>query len=107
MAEAPSLDSLHDIVLPAGSYLAVLTHPDCEPVRYPFVIPREGHWHGVARRACQPLGDDAYWRYKQWCDEYFFLRHRSETRGIGGLFFDDLTDVEAAASGRHIEKLRS
>ncbi len=50
------------------------------------------HWHSVARRACQPLGDDTYWRYKQWCDEYFFLRHRAETRGIGGLFFDDLAE---------------
>jgi coproporphyrinogen III oxidase len=48
------------------------------------------HWHRLAREACTPFGDDIYPRYKQWCDEYFFLRHRNEPRGIGGLFFDDL-----------------
>ena len=48
------------------------------------------HWHTVAKAACAPLGDDAYGRYKKWCDEYFFLPHRGEPRGIGGLFFDDL-----------------
>jgi coproporphyrinogen III oxidase len=48
------------------------------------------HWHKVARKACVVLGPDAYPRYKRWCDEYFFLRHRNECRGIGGLFFDDL-----------------
>jgi coproporphyrinogen III oxidase len=50
------------------------------------------HWHATAREACAPFGDDVYPRYKQWCDEYFFLRHRGEPRGIGGLFFDDLND---------------
>ena len=49
------------------------------------------HWHNTARLACAPLGDEAYTRYKQWCDEYFFLKHRDEPRGIGGLFFDDLS----------------
>ncbi len=48
------------------------------------------HWHRTAKAACQPFGDDLYARYKQWCDEYFFLRHRGETRGVGGLFFDDV-----------------
>ncbi|MEQ8207417.1 MAG: oxygen-dependent coproporphyrinogen oxidase [Woeseia sp.] len=48
------------------------------------------HWHRTARDACQPFGDDYYPRYKNWCDEYFFLKHRNETRGVGGLFFDDL-----------------
>ena len=48
------------------------------------------HWHTVARDVCTPFGADVYARYKRWCDEYFFLKHRNETRGIGGLFFDDL-----------------
>ena len=48
------------------------------------------HWHGVARDTCRPFGDDVYPRYKKWCDDYFFLKHRNEPRGIGGLFFDDL-----------------
>ncbi len=48
------------------------------------------HWHRVARDACAPFGDDVYPRYKAWCDDYFFLKHRGETRGVGGLFFDDL-----------------
>lgn len=47
-------------------------------------------WHRAARRACDPFGDDLYPRLKRWCDDYFYLRHRDETRGIGGLFFDDL-----------------
>jgi len=50
------------------------------------------HWHRVARAACAPWGDEVYPRYKAWCDEYFFLKHRAETRGIGGLFFDDLNE---------------
>lgn len=48
------------------------------------------HWHRTASTACEPFGDDVYAKYKQWCDEYFFLKHRNEPRGIGGLFFDDL-----------------
>ncbi|MGV6826574.1 MAG: oxygen-dependent coproporphyrinogen oxidase, partial [bacterium] len=50
------------------------------------------HWHQVAHDACTPFGDDVYERYKQWCDDYFYLKHRDEPRGIGGLFFDDLND---------------
>jgi coproporphyrinogen III oxidase len=50
------------------------------------------HWHAVARDLCAPFGDDVYPRYKTWCDEYFYLKHRDETRGIGGLFFDDLNE---------------
>lgn len=50
------------------------------------------HWHRTARAACEPFGAEVYPRYKQWCDEYFFLKHRSEPRGIGGLFFDDLNE---------------
>ena len=48
------------------------------------------HWHQVAAEACAPFGDEIYARYKTWCDEYFYLKHRREPRGIGGLFFDDL-----------------
>ena len=50
------------------------------------------HWHRIARDACSPFGDDLYPRYKKWCDEYFFLKHRNETRGVGGLFFDDVNE---------------
>ena len=50
------------------------------------------HWHTVARDLCQPFGADVYSRYKQWCDEYFYLKHRDETRGVGGLFYDDLNE---------------
>jgi len=48
------------------------------------------HWHTVARNLCLPFGDSRYNEHKRWCDEYFFLKHRNETRGVGGLFFDDL-----------------
>ena len=47
------------------------------------------HWHRTAQQACAPFGDEVYPRFKQWCDDYFFLKHRNEARGIGGLFFDD------------------
>jgi coproporphyrinogen III oxidase len=49
-------------------------------------------WHQVAADACAPFGDQVYPRYKRWCDEYFYLKHRDEPRGVGGLFFDDLND---------------
>lgn len=49
-------------------------------------------WHQVAADACAPFGEAVYPRYKRWCDEYFYLKHRDEPRGIGGLFFDDLND---------------
>lgn len=47
-------------------------------------------WHQVAYALCQPFGAEIYAKYKQWCDDYFYLKHRNEQRGIGGLFFDDL-----------------
>lgn len=50
------------------------------------------HWHRTARKACEPFGDDVYPRFKKWCDDYFYLKHRGETRGAGGLFFDDLNE---------------
>jgi len=48
------------------------------------------HWHETAKKACIPFGEDVYPKYKKWCDDYFYLIHRNEQRGIGGLFFDDL-----------------
>lgn len=50
------------------------------------------HWHRRARDACAPFGDQVYTDYKKWCDDYFFLPHRNEPRGVGGLFFDDLNE---------------
>ena len=50
------------------------------------------HWHGVARELCAPFGAEVYPRYKKWCDDYFYLKHRAETRGVGGLFYDDLNE---------------
>ena len=54
------------------------------------------HFHRVCRDALKPFGDDKYPRFKQWCDEYFFNKHRSEPRGIGGIFFDDFSEGDAA-----------
>ena len=50
------------------------------------------HWHEMAKAACNGFGDDTYSKYKKWCDEYFYLKHRQEPRGIGGLFYDDLNE---------------
>jgi len=50
------------------------------------------HWHRTAQQACAGFGDDVYAKHKDWCDRYFFLKHRQETRGVGGLFFDDLNE---------------
>jgi coproporphyrinogen III oxidase len=56
------------------------------------------HWHRTARKACEGFEGDIYARYKKWCDDYFYIKHRQEARGIGGLFFDDLSqpDFETA-----------
>lgn len=58
---------------------------------YPFMEDVE-HWHKVANKLCLPFGEEVYPKYKKWCDEYFYLNHRDETRGVGGLFFDDLNE---------------
>jgi coproporphyrinogen III oxidase len=58
---------------------------------YPYDEDAVG-WHRAAREACEPFGDEVYPRFKRWCDEYFYLPHRGETRGVGGLFFDDLNE---------------
>lgn len=54
------------------------------------------HWHRTAQQLCAPFGDDVYPKYKKWCDDYFFIKHRNEARGIGGLFFDDLNTPDFA-----------
>lgn len=77
--------------------------PDAEPVWwfgggfdltpfYPFDDDIK-HWHQVAKAALDPFGPDWYPKFKAWCDEYFYLKHRGETRGVGGLFFDDLNEL--------------
>ncbi len=50
------------------------------------------HWHRTAKAACDPFGADLYPRFKAWCDKYFYIKHRQEARGIGGLFFDDFNE---------------
>jgi coproporphyrinogen III oxidase len=56
------------------------------------------HFHRVCRDALAPHGDALYPRFKRWCDEYFFLKHRNEARGIGGIFFDDFAELGFAGS---------
>jgi coproporphyrinogen III oxidase len=50
------------------------------------------HWHQTAKDACDPFGESIYNDFKKWCDEYFYLKHRDEPRGVGGLFYDDLNE---------------
>jgi len=52
------------------------------------------HFHKTCRSALEPFGADCYPKYKKWCDDYFFLKHRGEPRGIGGIFFDDLAEPD-------------
>lgn len=62
------------------------------------------HFHEVCRAALEPFGAGLYPRFKQWCDEYFWLKHRHETRGVGGIFFDDFAEL---GFDRSFEMLKS
>lgn len=62
-------------------------------------------WHREAEKACAEFGDDVYPRFKAWCDDYFFLRHRNEPRGVGGLFFDDLNEWDFDTSFAFIRSI--
>ncbi len=63
------------------------------------------HWHQTARNACAPFGDHLYPRFKKECDEYFFIKHRGEPRGVGGLFFDDFNEPGFASSFDMVKSL--
>ncbi|HQY06014.1 MAG TPA: oxygen-dependent coproporphyrinogen oxidase [Lacunisphaera sp.] len=63
------------------------------------------HWHRTAKAACDPHGAELYPKFKQWCDEYFFIKHRGEPRGIGGLFFDDFNSPGFVDSFRFLRSV--
>lgn len=62
-------------------------------------------WHQMAKQACDPFGTDLYPKFKRWCDEYFYLKHRNEARGIGGLFFDDFQEKDFDHSFKFIQSV--
>lgn len=63
------------------------------------------HWHTTAKEACEPFGAEVYPRFKQWCDDYFYLKHRDEPRGIGGLFFDDYSEPDFENSFKFLQSI--
>ena len=65
------------------------------------------HWHNEAKNACTPFGESVYPKYKKWCDEYFYMKHRDEQRGVGGLFFDDLNGESLSAFSKKPSRLNT
>jgi coproporphyrinogen III oxidase len=63
------------------------------------------HWHQTAKNACEPFGTDVFPEFKKWCDEYFYLKHRDEPRGIGGIFYDDLNRWDFETSFRFMQSV--
>ena len=78
--------------LPAGQEPVIWFGGGMDLTPYYGIEEDAAHFHRVNRDALLPFGDDKYPRFKQWCDEYFFLKHRGEPRGIGGVFFDDFAE---------------
>jgi coproporphyrinogen III oxidase len=86
----------------------IASHSSAEPIYWfgggmdltPYYAEEDDarHFHRICKKALAPFGDDKYPRFKRWCDEYFFLKHRNEPRGIGGVFFDDFNELGFARS---------
>ncbi|NBO77085.1 MAG: coproporphyrinogen III oxidase [Betaproteobacteria bacterium] len=73
--------------------VSLVIHPGMDLTPYYGQEEDAAHFHRTCQAALAPFGQDKYPRFKQWCDEYFFLKHRGEPRGIGGVFFDDFSDL--------------
>ncbi len=65
------------------------------------------HWHTAAKKSCDHFGAEIYPRFKKACDEYFYLKHRGEPRGVGGLFFDDFNELEFEQSFAMVKNIAS
>lgn len=63
------------------------------------------HWHQTAKEACEPFGDEVFPEFKRWCDDYFYLKHRDEPRGVGGIFYDDLNRWDFETSFKFMQSV--